>query len=450
MIDTEAQKLRFLYESDKKGFVARTVAAAAVVAAGVYFGRFYTGWIGIPKTEELYLIREGEFLENTWVKQDGAYQYADKDARISIGITPIDGELYAFGPDGRMMTGWLRCDKGYMYMGADGKASRGFTKVDSSVYYFDPDGIMQTGWLQQGKDKYYLDNDGRRASGWKEIDSKRYYFDPEDGRMRTGWIQEDGIWYLLADSGEMLTGDQDVGDKSYRLNEDGTMFTGWLETDDGMRYYTDSGEAAIGWTEIDGSRYYFDEDYLMQTGSLELDDGEYYLDEDGAVSSGWHESDDGDFFVCDDGYVLDVDKKCGDFGRLVIRSAEIDVAVYTTDEREGYQSVVDEENSAVAIKERHDLEYVIADRRSQGFELDEVKKEDKAYLLTRNGSITEYVCTRVCSGENDGEDVVDDEGVSLWNQNEDGLCTYSSAGSEDKSEIIAAFWQIESDSDEES
>jgi hypothetical protein len=139
--------------------------------------------------------------------------------------------------------------------------------------------------------------------------------------------------------------------------------------------------------------------------------------------------------------VPDLGKETGDFGRLLIRSAGIDVAVYTADEREDYQSVVDAEDSAVAVKERRDIEYAIADRRSQGFVLDDVKEGDKAYLIGKAGEISVYTCTRTCIAINEGDDVTDEEGDSIWRQNEGGFCTYASAGNEDKSEVIAVFWE---------
>ena len=134
-----------------------------------------------------------------------------------------------------------------------------------------------------------------------------------------------------------------------------------------------------------------------------------------------------------------------DDARLLIRSVGIDVAVYIAEEREEYQSIVDEENSAVAVKERRDVEYVIADRRSQGFDLTGIEEGDYAYLLRGKTEIIKYVCTRVCIGTNTGEDVVDDEESSVFKQNEDGLCTYSSAGQDDPAKVIVAFWEQEKD-----
>ena len=495
MIDREAQSLRFIIGHNKKGYAAGTVVCVAALAAAVYFGKYYTGWIGIPKTEDQFFIDRGDLLENTWIRQEDGYLYADENAQMSRGQMTIDGNIYVFGQDGKMLTGWLDTESGLMHLRGSGKASVGWEMVDGVVYYFDSDGIRQSGWLQLEDGKYYLEEDGARVTGWKEIEGSRYYFNT-DGAMQTGWVNVDGAWYMMADSGEMLTGDQTQGDKSYHLNADGTRYYGWLDSEDGKRYYLDSGEAAEGWTEIDGEKYYFGEDFLMKTGFILIDDEVYYLEEDGTIREGWHEavrdededsedegsedegSEDEDsesedneeedsegedteeedaeeedsilddygyiaFYVLDDGCVLDFDGEAGDFGRLLIRKAGIDVAVYTANDREDYQKIVDKEDSAVAVKERRDVEYVIADRKSQGFDLSEIEEGDSAYLIRGRAEVARYTCSRVCIGTNTGEDVVDDEENSLFRQNEGGLCAYSSAGQEDPEKVIVTFWEEE-------
>jgi len=524
LIDFEAQSLKFIIGHNKKGYAAGTVVCAAAVAAAVYFGKYYTGWFGVPGTEDLFFLDRGDFLENTWVRQEDGYLYADENAQMSRGQMTIDGNIYVFGQDGRMLTGWLDTEAGLMHLRGSGKASRGWEMIDGVVYYFDDDGIRQSGWLGLSDGTYYLEEDGARVTGWNEIDGYRYYFDA-DGVMQTGWLNVDSKWYLMADSGKMLTGDQAEGGKFYHLNDDGTLYYGWLDTEEGKRYYLKTGEAAEGWTEIDGEKYYFGDDLLLKTGFVLIDDEVYYFEEDGTIREGWHEAvrdaddededsesedsedaDDAgsedsedagsedsedagsedsedagsedsedagsedsedaentddedsilndygyeDFYVLYDGCVLDFDAEEGDFGRFLVRKAGIDVGVHTTKEREDYQKIVDEEDSAVAVKERRDIEYVIADRKSQGFDLTEIKEGDCAYLIRGKAEIMKYTCSRVCIGTNTGSDVVDDEENSLFRQNEGGLCAYSSAGQEDPAKVIVTFWEPDDSSEEES
>ena len=154
--------------------------------------------------------------------------------------------------------------------------------------------------------------------------------------------------------------------------------------------------------------------------------------------------------IVTDHHEVPFDEEEGDFGRLLIRKAGIDVGVYTAKEREDYQKIVDKEDSAVAVKERRDVEYVIADRRSQGFDLTEIREGDCAYLIRGRAEIMKYTCSRVCIGTNTGNDVVDDEENSLFRQNEGGLCAYSSAGQEDPAKVIVTFWEPDDSSEEES
>lgn len=455
MIDRESQSIRFELKKNRKKYAAGAVLTAAAAAAGVYFGHFYTGWVGVPGTAYMYFIEKGDMKEDTWILDAaGNYRHTGKDGGMVRGRYTEDGNIYLFGKDGAMLTGWQEQEEGRMYFGADGKAARGWSSVDGGRRYFDGSGILQTGWLALGNGVYYLGSDGTARTGWQEVaappahmpegsaapvSADRYFFDG-NGVMKTGWYNDGGTWYLLSDSGKMLTGDKIVDGLLYHMDGDGKMATGWLEADGGRRYHSDSGEAVSGWQMIDGERYFFGSDFLMETGDTEIGGERFHLEEDGTVLAGWHESEDGDYYVCSDGYVLDTDAGKGDFGRLVIRTAKIDVAVYTENERDKYQEVADREDSAVAVKERRDQEYAVADRRSQGFVLDDIEEGDLAYLIGKDGSIAEYECVRKCSGQNTGKDVLDDGDKSVWKQNEGGFCTYSSAGTDDSSEIFAAFW----------
>ena len=443
MIDREASSLRYRFRHNRIGYICGAAAITALACAGIYYGVFYTGWIGIPRTQYLYYVDRGLFLENSWIETEDGRYYTDRNAKLARGLYTIDGDRYLFGEDGKIQKGWVDTEEGRMYMTRSGKALTGWGHLSTKCYYFGEDGVMQTGWLTVDGQTYYMDKDGVRTDGWAEIDGKKYYFG-KDGVMCTEWEPIDGDWYLFAETGEMLTGDREVKGSLYHMKDDGKMLTGWYETDGGRRYHDDSGAAVKGWREIDGERYYFDDDHLVRSGRFTIGDDEFYLEEDGTVSPGWHESEDEDeedFYVCSDGYILDTDKDTGNFGRLVIRTCRIDVAVYTAKEREDYQKITDEEDSAVAIKERRDDEYVIADRRSQGFNLDNVEEGTLACLIKPDGEIEEYLCSRELIGTYSGDDVTDDEDVSIWRQNEGGFCTYANAGTDNKEEVKIAFWE---------
>ena len=232
------------------------------------------------------------------------------------------------------------------------------------------------------------------------------------------------------------------------FEEDGTVEEGWHEAvrdaDDEDSEDEDSEDSEDTGDEDSGS----DDTESDESGDedAESDDSEEVDDEGSILDDYGYEA----FYVLYDGCVLDFDAEEGDFGRFLIRKAGIDVGVYTAKEREDYQKIVDKEDSAVAVKERRDVEYVIADRKSQGFDLSEIREGDCAYLIRGRAEIMKYTCSRVCIGTNTGKDVVDDEENSLFRQNEGGLCAYSSAGQEDPAKVIVTFWEPGDASEEES
>ena len=89
MIDTKAQELKFLIRHNKKEYAAGAAVVAAALAAGIYLGKFYTGWIGVPLTEDLFFIDRGRYLADTWIRQGDDYMYADGNAQMSRGIMTI-------------------------------------------------------------------------------------------------------------------------------------------------------------------------------------------------------------------------------------------------------------------------------------------------------------------------------------------------------------------------
>jgi len=70
--------------------------------------------------------------------------------------------------------------------------------------------------------------------------------------------------------------------------------------------------------------------------------------------------------------------------------------------------------------------------------VDAVQEETFAYIVYAGGSVTEYVCSRNVTRENQEEDVVDDNDLSLWKQNPAGFCSYTGTGNGDGT-ITAVF-----------
>ncbi|MBQ3392847.1 MAG: hypothetical protein IJG52_05470 [Lachnospiraceae bacterium] len=461
MIDFEAARpFHGLGPKEKIRFAAVAAAAAAAVAVTGYYGFFYDGWLTFPGRNNVYFIQHGEMIRDSWIRQGDDYLRTDHRARRVTGLCETDGYTYFFDGDGLMQTGWQDTERGRMYFLEDGTMMQGWIGLDGEEYYFAQDGVMQTGWLDEGGRRYYLGEDGGRKEGWNQVEGLWYYC-AQNGQMQTGWIRDGGKWYLLAEDGRMLTGDQEVDGRLYYLNDDGSRYTGWRDREGGRSYYSDrDGYALVGWADVDGSRMYFDENALMRTGRITLGDDSYYLEDDGTVLPGWHEEEVYDeendetvtetFYVCRDGYILDTDKETGSAGRLVIHDCGIDVRVFKPSSRDDYQKITDEENSALIVKERRDDEPAIADRRSQGFDLAQAGEgKSYAYILDRGGEIQEYLCSSVQLGINNGEDVLDEQQVSIWRQNEGGFCTYSSAGTGNPEEVRIVFWRpVEEDKED--
>lgn len=406
----------------KKG---RIIIIAAGIAAVLLIAFFcYSGWVKLPWMTNRYFLQHGFAAKQAWIQDGDDYSYTDEKGRMVTGLQNIDGSWYYFDMEtGLMQTGWVTDEatqqKMYFKPGS-GKASVGWAEIEGNIYYFSDKGEMQTGWQTLEGKKYYMDEKGCRCTGWQTIDGEEYYLD-EEGAMQTGWLTVDGDTYWMDSEGHKCTGKQTVDGKDYFFDNDGVMRTGWSYTN--------------------GKRYYYGSDGSMQTGLITVDGEKFYLGDDGAVDPGWHEGDQGSFYVCADGFVADPAEGTGNYGRLIVRNAGIDVFLYTGSTRDDYQSIVDAENSALVVEERRDLEPVIADRRSQGFNLSGIVKGNTACLIYADGTIQEFVCSRTATGRNLGTDVVDSLNISIWKQNAGGLCTYASAGSRNAGEVVTVFWE---------
>ncbi|MDO5131485.1 MAG: hypothetical protein Q4D81_00705, partial [Eubacteriales bacterium] len=415
----------------------------AAAFAAVFFG--YCGWVRFPWMESRVFWENGGILRDSWILDEEEYYHTDEDGRLMTGLREINGFRYLFDPEtGQMQTGWQTVSKEgtetrMYFRSPSGKAAAGWTKIGKSRYYFSPEGEVQTGWLEIDGKKYYFDGQGCCLTGWQKIDGKEVYLG-EDGVLRTGWQEIEGEEVYLGEDGAPRTGWTQIDGKQYLLDKNGRKQTG-MQTVKGKTYYFDhDGAMKTGWISIEGKKYYFDKKGVLQTGLVTADGETYYLSEDGMIEQGWHEEDGGRFYVCSDGFVLDPGGETGSYGRLVIRGMDLDVCLYTASSREEYQKIVDRENCALVVQERRDLEPVIADRRSQGFDMTKITVGSRAVVLYADGNVQEFSCIRRTWGTNTGADVVDEFGTSIWRQNEGGICSYSSAGTGNKEDVIVVFW----------
>ncbi|MDO5475694.1 MAG: hypothetical protein Q4F43_01110 [Eubacteriales bacterium] len=408
------------------------IAAAAALAAAVLAVVFFTTgfWIRLPWMDQRYYMERGRVVKENWIQNGENYYYLDENGIMVTGLRKIDGAVYWFSEsDGAMQTGWkvVHTDspshggEQRMYFDPDtGQSVTGWIQIDEEDYWFSDDGIMQTGWCEIEGEKYFFDSRGKKQTGWHSIGGEKVFLG-KDGTLQTGWVEYKGKKYLLDKEGHPLTGRQNVKGSTYFFDDDGVLQTGWVE--------------------YKGKKYYCGEDGKMQTGRVGSEEGDFYLTDDGSVEAGWHTDGDSSFYVCLDGTAVDPQGETGSYGRLIVPSAGLDVRLYSSNTREEYQDIVDAENSALVVQERRDMEPVIADRRSQGFDLSGVEEGSSAVIVLPGGGLQEYECVRKTTGVNLGRDVIDMDSHSLWEQNEGGICAYSNAGEEAKDKINVIFWE---------
>ncbi len=249
---------------------------------------------------DVYAHENGNLAEG-WLTIDGnTYYFFEYTGLKAVGKMLIDGSLYEFASDGKLIgkleipdglytvnvyssnssfytyellqavyygenganySGWKTIgDDTYYFL--DGlSVTSGHREVDDYSYLFDEDSkLIRNGWWQSKDDDdghvryYYADADGRCVFGWQTIDGDRYYFSPNLNYCYTGLhnlngnydmsVQSDSDWQLFGTDGKWI---RDVNGESGLLQEGDQL------------YYI--GER--GWVEVDGKYYYVSEDNVV-------------------------------------------------------------------------------------------------------------------------------------------------------------------------------------------
>ncbi len=313
------------YSADGKG-VLYTNAFQTVSGVTTYYdfsGKAPIGWITLSDSSKYY--------------QNEQYQ-------ILKGPQSIDGDLYFFGSDGKLVTedGWA----GDYYV-VDSKALVGFQLIDGKDYYFNEDGLLLRGEFVHDGDTYRSSEDGVLyknavgygddgvgsyygldgkvgAEGWYELAEGRYYqtadlvlatgkvtidgeiyFFAADGKQQTGTGWAD-VYYL--NNGVAVTGIQEIDGATYIFNSEGIVQKGNFEhggayysagetgaivklqfvtlEDGSRRYLGETGAAPIGFIDVNGSTYYQNDKAIIVTGRVEIDGTTYYFNDNGEQQTG--------------------------------------------------------------------------------------------------------------------------------------------------------------------
>ena len=147
-----------------------------------------------------------------WVlNSDGSWSYGDAEWNALFGPQAIDGILYCFNGQGKMITGW--------------------EAVNGIWYCADENGTIQTGWIQYGDTWYLLKETGEMAVGWAEYKGTWYYFHPSGRMAADEWIADQA-------DGKTIY---------YRADENGACVTGWAEIDGRWEFFDESGVWLYTW-----------------------------------------------------------------------------------------------------------------------------------------------------------------------------------------------------------
>ena len=245
--------------------------------------------------------------------EDGMYYIGADGELLKNGVFTVDGKMYYFDENGKMLIGfrqpegeedWYCADEnGVLYAG-------GWTELEGDYYYFEPDGRMKrNSWLEENGEKYYLTSWGTLLKdGTYNIDGVSYTFDKDgklqhtpvaewrqesggyryyiDGAMQTGWVQEGQKWYYLGADGYMATGWKQLG-AWYYFGSDGAMQTGWLNDGGAWYYFSSDGAMQTGWVQDGQNWYYMNGGGAMTTGWLQQGGTWYLLGGNGVMRTGW-------------------------------------------------------------------------------------------------------------------------------------------------------------------
>ncbi len=83
-----------------------------------------------------------EVLKNAWKQENGESYYFDENGKATTGKSEIDGSIYIFAQDGKMLYNcWQTVDGNEYYLLEDGKAAVGEVEIDGKKCHFSSKGV---------------------------------------------------------------------------------------------------------------------------------------------------------------------------------------------------------------------------------------------------------------------------------------------------------------------
>lgn len=223
------------------------------------------------------------------MKEIGGEWYHFDNTVMSTGWVEEDDKTYYFKDSGARVTGWKQLPdpdedewgEYWFYFGSNGRMVYDTEKkIDGAVYIFDHEGRMLTGWVNpdnytsSGRDDLteenvsrlmFVKDNGAAAEGWQYLaapdasEDHWYYF--KEGRAYTASYKttEAGAYGILKVQGEY-----------YCFNKDGQMVTGLVEVEDDRYFYfdEDNGVMRTGRVNVRDDNYDNQEFYFATSGSI--------------------------------------------------------------------------------------------------------------------------------------------------------------------------------------
>ena len=247
---------------------------------GRYTGEFQVG-------SNYYIADADGIIQTGWQTVNGTRRYYSPDTlAYAMGPTEIDGKTYLFSNTGDLLIGRKKYGDLKYYTDENGVIQTGIIALSDGTYYFSPDegGALVTGWQTVDGKVYNFGTDGKMiVSAFDEYQGSRCYIG-SSGYVEAFFIEKDGAVYGygadVTAEGNILTGFCEFGGNRYYFNAQGKMLTGRVKIDSYKYYIDDNGVIQTGFATLADGTYYFDAEGHMVFGLQTIGGKVYYFDPD--------------------------------------------------------------------------------------------------------------------------------------------------------------------------
>jgi glucan-binding YG repeat protein len=248
----------------KQTKLVAVASAAALLAIGASMTSFAAaGWVE-EDGQWYYYDKDGNKVEDTWKKSGDNWYWLDSEEGGAMAVDKLiedDDNTYYVDSNGVMVKNtWVKvvnedqddeddpAEYNYYYMQSNGKAYKQGSSsstlnkktIDGKVYAFDEDGKMLYGWVDSNGEMQNGDTD------WQTTEDLYYFGTWDDGAMKTGWqrisVYDDrgnkdddyDYWFNFKSNGKRRssTNKKKLNGKYYAFDDAGVMIYEWYQTGD--------------------------------------------------------------------------------------------------------------------------------------------------------------------------------------------------------------------------